>query len=99
MLNAGTDVEITAGEQRGMRGRVVGISTKGTVTIREAKDSESSGSTIDVEVRVEEVRPVFKVANSVTVKHGVFAGRSGIVEEVDGATIVIRDGDTSQEVS
>ncbi len=58
-LRVGTEVEIASGEQQGMIGHVVSISTDGTVMVEEKMDSLEGGSRTKVEINAHVVRPVF----------------------------------------
>ncbi len=51
-----------------------------------------------MEVNTRNVRPLFCVGDSATVKLGFFAGRRGIIEEVGRENVILRDRDSSQEV-
>ncbi len=97
-LSVGVEVLVVGGDVGGIKGRVVAISTKRTVTISTTEHIDGSSSTIQVEANTRDVRPVFSVGESVTVKLGAFEGRRGIVEAAGQVTIILRDKDMSLEV-
>ncbi len=98
-LSKGSEVEVMEGEQIGMTGRVVSVSTKGTITIAETNSNLLvNGSPMLVEIQVRTVRPIFKIGDSVSVKSGVFAGRSGCIEEINGSVAFVREQVTREQV-
>ncbi len=44
------------------------------------------------------MRPIFKIGDSVSVKSGVFAGRSGCIEEINGSVAFVREQVTREQV-
>ncbi len=98
-LSKGSEVEVMEGEQIGMTGRVVSVSTKGTITIAETNSNLLvNGSPMLVEIQVRTVRPIFKIGDSVSVKSGVFAGWSGCIEEINGSVAFVREQVTREQV-
>ncbi len=73
-LSVGIEVVVVGGKQGDLIGRVVAISTR-TVTISTTTHIDGSSATIEVEVEVNtrNVRPLFCVGDSATVKLGFFA--------------------------
>ncbi len=98
-LNIGNVVEVFEGAQRGMLGRVVSVATNGTIQICETKHSETRSPPLLVDLSLREVRLFLSVGESVSVKYGVFAGRVGVVEVVNGAHLVVRERGSFDEVS
>ncbi len=45
-----------------------------------------------------EIRIAFRVGDSVTIKLGVLAGRTGLVEVIDGNSLIVRELNTLREV-
>ncbi len=97
-INVGTEVEVAWGDQQGRIGRVVSVSTNGLITVGDETDSVNSGSRATVEVNARALRPVFNIGDSVAVKYGVLSGRMGLVENIDGFNVIVRDASTKDEV-
>ncbi len=53
---------------------------------------------IEVVKPVDELRIAFRPGDSVTIKIGVLAGRTGLVEVIDEKTLIVRELNTLKEV-
>lgn len=99
LLKIGDEVEIVDGSRRGLTGVVTGIGKDGRIKIVSSPTDSLVPSPVEFEESVELVRAVFKKGQSVNVRTGTFAGRTGIVESVDGGNLIIRESRTLNEVS
>lgn len=100
LLRIGDDVEMIEGDKRGMRGVVSKPPSNGEVTLSiQDKDKEGLSRTVEYTEREEYVRAVFERGHTVTIRIGIFAGQSGIVEEVEpDGKILVRENHTLREV-
>lgn len=98
LLKVGDEIDVVEGQFRGMSGVVLRPEEKGKIGVRASTKGEDGSKAVDIDLRTSEVRPKFKVGDSVTVKLGVNAGRSGMVEHTDELYVYIREIDVNKEV-
>ncbi len=77
-----------------MFGRVISILENNYVRLVVKSDHGE----LEIDKDVDQIRQVFDVGDAVTIKIGALAGRSGLVEVVDGGHLVIRESKTMNEV-
>lgn len=98
LLKIGDEVEIVDGSRRGLNGLVTGIAKDGRINISSCPSDTLDSSPVEFEESVEFVRAVFHKGQPVNVKVGTFAGRTGLVEAVDGGNLTVRESHTLKEV-
>ncbi len=94
LLEVRDKIEVTQGDMVGMFGRIVEILKNDTVRI--VVDSEDGE--IEIDKPVDEIRAAFRVGDSVTIKIGILAGRTGLVEVVGDKNLIVRELNTLREV-
>lgn len=95
----GDAVELIGGTRRGMKGTVDEMSRDGEVTLRLVVGDSTNPTTIQYVEREEYVRLAFERGQTISVRMGVFAGRSGIIESiVDDGTLIIMESVTCKKV-
>ncbi len=94
LLEVHDEIEVVYGEMTGMFGRVVAILKNNIIRVHVKTDEGE----IEIDKDVDDIREVFRLGDSVTVKIGVLAGRTGLVEAVDDYHLVVREINTVKEV-
>ncbi len=94
LLEVHDEIEVVYGEMTGMFGRVVAILKNNIIRVLVKSDEGE----IEIDKDVDDIREVFRLGDSVTIKIGVLAGRSGLVEAVDDYHVVVRELTTVKEV-
>ncbi|KLO10010.1 hypothetical protein SCHPADRAFT_999856 [Schizopora paradoxa] len=99
-LKVGDAVEIIGGRRRGMGGYISRTLEEGKVMVALETGYENQPSIVEYEEHVHLVRAVFRRGQSITVKLGAFAGRTGIVEKVlQNGSLVFREAHTLDDLS
>ncbi len=57
-----------------------------------------SRATVEVNLNVRALHPVFNIGDLVAIKYSVLSGRMGLVENIDGFNVIVRDTSTKDEV-
>lgn len=99
LLKIGDNVEIVEGTRQGLRGRVANTAKNGKIQLLADMEDEPGLSTVEIEEELDVVRARFDIGQSVMIRIGTFAGRTGIVEDVNNGRVIIRESQSLKEVS
>ncbi len=94
LLEVGDEIEIVRGHLLGMFGHVAEILENDTIRAIMITDEGE----IEIHKAVDDIRPAIRQGDPVTIKIGVLAGRSGLVEVINGTDLIIRESSTLREV-
>ncbi len=79
LLEVRDEIEVVEGEMAGMFGRVINILPNNVLRLVVNSDMGE----IEIDKDVHQIRQVFRVGDTVTIKIGALAGRTGLVEVTD----------------
>lgn len=95
VLRRGQAVVILSGECVGRQGLIVDTSIADTVVV----ELDDDGGSLTVQILAASVRRIFNVGQHVQAIGGVEEGRRGLVEDIEGDIIMIREDETFDQVS